>query len=171
MPLPVATDRSISVLAIAPATDARVVGQPSWRPAGRTGGQAGGPAEPDDRTIVHVLNRLGFGAAPGDVERVRAMGLAHYIDQQLQPERIDDAAMTARLAAFETLTKSTRELAEDYFVPAQMARRELQRQQAAQDPAMTTRDDGAGRRRGREMTTPEQIEADAACERAGARPS
>ena len=50
------------------------------------------PPKADDRTIVHVLNRLGFGAAPGDVERVRTMGLAAYIDQQLQPERIDDAA-------------------------------------------------------------------------------
>jgi hypothetical protein len=27
----------------------------------------------DDKTIGHVLNRLGFGARPGDIERVRAM--------------------------------------------------------------------------------------------------
>ena len=31
------------------------------------------PARPDDKTIVHVLNRIGFGPAPGDVARVRAM--------------------------------------------------------------------------------------------------
>ena len=51
--------------------------------------------------------------------------------------------MTARLAGFETLTKSARELAEAYFIPAQMERRRAQ-QQAAKDPSMTA--DSAGRR-------------------------
>ena len=135
--------------------------------AAGTGGLAeqGKPAIPrnaDDRTIVHVLNRLGFGAAPGDVERVRTTGLAAYIDQQLQPERIDDRGMTTRLAAFETLPKSTREMAQEYYLPAQMARRELQRQQAAQnpagsDPAMTAPPQTDAARR--EKMTPEQAEA------------
>ena len=49
------------------------------------------PAKPDDKTILHVLNRIGFGARPGDVERVRQIGLAAYIEQQLHPERIADA--------------------------------------------------------------------------------
>jgi len=119
------------------------------------------PQQPDDRAIVHVLNRLGFGAAPGDVDRVRTMGLPAYIDLQLQPERILDNEMAARLAAFETLSKSTREMAEQYYLPAQMARRELQRQLAAQnpaanDPAMTAPPSEAARR---EMMTPEQAEA------------
>ena len=119
------------------------------------------PRNADDRTIVHVLNRLGFGAAPGDVERVRTTGLAAYIDQQLQPERIDDSGMTTRLAAFETLSKSTREMAQEYYLPAQMARRELQRQQAAQnpagsDPAMTAPPQSDAARR--EKMTPEQAE-------------
>ena len=46
------------------------------------------PSKPDVRTITHVLNRIGFGARPGDVERVRALGLAKYIDNQLHPDRI-----------------------------------------------------------------------------------
>ena len=46
----------------------------------------------DDQAIVHVLNRIGFGPRPGDVEKVRAMGLQRYIDEQLHPERIADAA-------------------------------------------------------------------------------
>ncbi len=33
----------------------------------------------EDQRILHVLNRLGFGARPGDVERVKAMGLDNYI--------------------------------------------------------------------------------------------
>ena len=91
------------------------------------------PSSPDDRTIVHVLNRLGFGAAPGDLERVHRMGLQAYIEQQLQPERLADAGMAARLARFETLGKSSRELAEHYFVPAMMDRR---RQKGQQSEAM-----------------------------------
>src|SRR5882672_5652371 len=51
----------------------------------------------DDAAIVHVLNRIGFGPSPGDVEKVRAMGLERYLDQQLHPERVADAAMHARL--------------------------------------------------------------------------
>jgi len=123
------------------------------------------PQTPDARTIVHVLNRIGFGAAPGDVERVREMGLAHYIEEQLQPARIDDSATIARLAAFETLSKSTTEMARDYYVPAQTIRRDLQRQQAAQEPsasdaAMTAPEkDAAAKKNGvREMMTPEQME-------------
>ena len=29
----------------------------------------------EEQRIMHVLNRLGFGARPGDVERVKAIGL------------------------------------------------------------------------------------------------
>jgi hypothetical protein len=45
----------------------------------------------DDQKIIHVLNRLGFGARPGDVEKVRAIGLQKYIDLQLNPSSIEDA--------------------------------------------------------------------------------
>src|ERR1043165_5810347 len=70
------------------------------------------PSNPDSRTIEHVLNRLGFGPRPGDVDRVRQMGLATYIDQQLSPDRVPDTELTARLAAFQTLSMSTRDLNE-----------------------------------------------------------
>ena len=94
------------------------------------------PDKPDDRAILHVLNRAGFGARPGDIERVRQKGLSRYIDEQLHPERIADTQMAARLAGFATLTKSSRELADDYYIPAQMARRQAARG-AANDPSMS----------------------------------
>jgi uncharacterized protein (DUF1800 family) len=56
----------------------------------------------DDATITHVLNRLTFGPRAGDVDRVRAMGLASWIDAQLHPERIDDGAAVALLPPLET---------------------------------------------------------------------
>jgi uncharacterized protein (DUF1800 family) len=115
------------------------------------------PAQPDDRTIIHVLNRIGFGPRPGDVERVRAIGLQAYIDRQLQPDRIDDDAMATRLAPFETLTKSSREIAEEYMVPAQMLRRQQKAKAGEADPAMTA--PTAPAVPPREMRTPEQMEA------------
>jgi uncharacterized protein (DUF1800 family) len=94
------------------------------------------PANPDTAAILHVLNRIGYGPRPGDVERVRAMGLASYIDQQLRPDRLADAGMSARLAGLDTLDMSAREIAERFFIPAAMERRERQRQRAADGEPM-----------------------------------
>jgi uncharacterized protein (DUF1800 family) len=113
-------------------------------------GPSGIPSRPDDRTIVHVLNRLGFGPAPGDVERVRRMGLDKYIEGQLRPESLPDQAMAARLAGLDTLTMSSRALAEDYFVPAMIERRRTRQQSAGQGG------DGAASKR--DMRTPAQTE-------------
>ena len=41
-----------------------------------------------DKQIVHVLNRLTFGARPGDASEVRRIGVERWIDLQLHPERI-----------------------------------------------------------------------------------
>jgi uncharacterized protein (DUF1800 family) len=55
---------------------------------------------PSDRGAVeHALNRLTFGPRSGDVERVQKMGLSAWIDQQLAPSRIDDAALASHLPA------------------------------------------------------------------------
>jgi uncharacterized protein (DUF1800 family) len=64
----------------------------------------------EDEKIVHVLNRLGYGARPGDVEKVRAIGLQKYIALQLTPERIDDSAVDKRLATFTQLQQSDAEI-------------------------------------------------------------
>ena len=98
-------------------------------------GDNGVPAHADDATIVHVLNRIAFGPRPGDVARVRQMGLAAYIDQQLHPERIDDSAVDAALAGFETLSMSNAELADRYFLPAQELRRSAQSNNGKPAPA------------------------------------
>ena len=93
----------------------------------------GVPAKADAKTVIHVLNRIGFGPRPGDVERVQEMGLANYIDQQLHPERIADEAMAARLSEFTTLTMSTRELSEKYYQPALELRKDQQLKQQKAD--------------------------------------
>ena len=94
------------------------------------------PARPDDKSILHVLNRTGFGPRPGDLERVRQEGLASYIDRQLRPEKIEDGDVERRLAPLETLRLTPRELADDYFEPAIRARREKAASAAAPERMM-----------------------------------
>ncbi|HEU4597116.1 MAG TPA: DUF1800 domain-containing protein [Pyrinomonadaceae bacterium] len=77
----------------------------------------------EEQRIVHVLNRLGFGARPGDVERVRRMGLENYIEQQLNPSKISDEVVEAKLKNFPTLKLSNTELLAKYPNPGQLIRR------------------------------------------------
>ncbi|MDP9267669.1 MAG: DUF1800 domain-containing protein [Acidobacteriota bacterium] len=65
----------------------------------------------------HALNRLTFGARPGDAERVQAMGVDRWIELQLHPEKIDDGALQARLQGYRTLTMDTRELLQNFPPP------------------------------------------------------
>src|SRR5258708_1408275 len=88
-----------------------------------------------DEAILHALNRLGYGPRPGDVERVRQMGLAKWIDQQLNPNSIDDKALTARLENFPTLTMSPSRLLEALPQPKQAEKQAERRAQAEQRPA------------------------------------
>jgi uncharacterized protein (DUF1800 family) len=48
----------------------------------------------NDAAIVHALNRLTYGPRPGDVERVRAMGLEKWIETQLATEGTERAENT-----------------------------------------------------------------------------
>ncbi|MEZ5319285.1 MAG: DUF1800 domain-containing protein [Vicinamibacterales bacterium] len=109
--------------------------------AERGASRATAPA--DRATVAHVLNRVAFGPRPGDIERVQAMGVEAYIDQQLHPERIDDSALARDLERFPTIGMSSRELTSQYFAPADELRRRQQQQQrqnaaAPPDPAMMT---------------------------------
>ncbi|MEO6212044.1 MAG: DUF1800 domain-containing protein [Vicinamibacterales bacterium] len=111
------------------------------------------PSSPSDKIVVHVLNRIGFGPAPGDVERIRSLGLAAYMEQQLQPDGLPDEKIDARVAGFDTLKMSTQDIAQNYYLPAQMLRRQAQRAKPT-EPAMTPADPDARKNR-----TPEEMQA------------
>jgi len=71
----------------------------------------------EEQRIVHALNRLGYGPRPGDVERVRQMGLAKWMERQLEPSRIPDERVQVALQAFPTLTRTVPELVLAYPEP------------------------------------------------------
>jgi uncharacterized protein (DUF1800 family) len=51
----------------------------------------------------HLLSRAGFGPWPGDVERVKKMGSEAWLEEQLEPEGIDDTACDWRAERFESV--------------------------------------------------------------------
>ena len=68
-----------------------------------------------DRQIIHALNRLTFGPRPGDVEEVRRVGVAKWIELQLHPDRIpENAALDAKLKPLETLRMDVVEIVKKY---------------------------------------------------------
>jgi uncharacterized protein (DUF1800 family) len=71
----------------------------------------------ESKAALHALNRLTFGPRPGDVARIRAIGVDKWIDEQLHPERIDDSAVEARLSGLLTLKMKTREIVENFPPP------------------------------------------------------
>jgi len=83
-----------------------------------------------DEAILHALNRLAYGPRPGDVERLRQLGLAKWIEQQLNPNSIDDRAVEARLQDYPTLRMSTAKLIDEYPQPKQAEKQAEKQAQA-----------------------------------------
>jgi uncharacterized protein (DUF1800 family) len=81
-----------------------------------------------DQQVHQALARLTFGPRPGDVARVRAMGVDRWIATQLTPDRIDDHVTEAFVAAhFATAVETPARLVAAYPPP------DKRRRQIAQD--------------------------------------
>ena len=122
----------------APVTAAAPVVQPPAPPVSRGAASLVLPATTlsEDQRILHTLNRLGYGPRPGDVERVRRMGLAAYIEGQLDPNRIADHAVEQALAAYPVLDQGAAALVREYPQPSQQVRQKLaQGEMSRQDAA------------------------------------
>ena len=92
-----------------------------------------------DQKILHVLNRLGFGTRPGDVEKVRALGLQKYIDQQLNPSAIEDTVAENKVKNLDIFGMSTAELFAKYPNPGALLR-QLEGGRATQANAQAQKD-------------------------------
>ena len=68
-----------------------------------------------DEQILHALDRLAFGPRPGDVERVKKIGLKKWLDQQLHPERLaENPVLEAQLQVLESLRMTPLEALQHY---------------------------------------------------------
>ena len=86
-----------------------------------------------DDQIIHALDRLTFGPRPGDVDRVKKIGLKKWLDQQLHPDRMDEnPVLEARLQALESL-RMTPLQAVQHYPPPQMIKAIAQGKQPLPD--------------------------------------
>ena len=94
---------------------------------------------PADQQIIQALNRLTFGAKPGDILKVRAIGLDKWIDQQLEPEKINDDAMNVFVANYSAINQNQNDLLAQY-ADQQRARQQVRRERADTTRAMSAAD-------------------------------
>ncbi len=94
-------------LAIAPSIDPALL---AWMPQE----QIASETDP----ILHLLNRITWGARPDEVAWANQIGYEAYLDEQLNPERLDDSAMDALLAERPILNmdrKTAHNLVDGYY--------------------------------------------------------
>ncbi len=80
-------------------------------PAPLTAQQA--PATARD-SALHALNRLGYGATPGLIDRIAREGVMAWIDRQLAVERVDDSALGGLRREFAVLNTTPEALLRTY---------------------------------------------------------
>jgi uncharacterized protein (DUF1800 family) len=85
---------------------------------------------------LHALDRLTFGPRPGDVAAVEAMGLSAWFERQLNPAKIDDSALEAKLAMFPAMQMPQQQLVERYPGPQMLRQLEQGKGQMPTDPTV-----------------------------------
>lgn len=78
---------------------------------------------PQPDAATHLIQRTSFGLTEESLDRVRAIGKDAFIDEQLDPARLDDSALDRVLAGLETLTLSNAQIMRDYASGDQQTRR------------------------------------------------
>lgn len=136
-PFPVMKMRLLRLLVFVAATS--VVSVAAVRPIQR--------ALTPDEQVAHALNRMAFGARPGDVERVKSIGVDRWIAQQLSPASIrNDANDRLISTAFPSVHRTAAQLF-DEAPPANALRRQALRRG---DSIMTRADSAMLREAARE---------------------
>ena len=86
----------------------------------------------DDTQVLHILNRLSFGATAEQIEQVKSTGIEAYIKAQLSPESIPNSPkLEKHLGTLDKLGMSNTELYKKYFLNNQK-RKNLSPQQIKQ---------------------------------------
>ncbi len=87
----------------------------------------------DSANAVHLLGRLAFGPRPGDLAHVQAVGIGGWLEEQLNPSRLDDASGEAALAPHQMALRDPTDLFEEMTpgFPARADSAERRRMQEA----------------------------------------
>ncbi len=94
-------------------------------PAGAAGASAAPTEAEATAQALHVLSRISWGPAPGDLARIKTLGLEAYLSEQLQPERLAlPDSLVARLQPLNWTRASQAELVGAFREAAQEAKRQ-----------------------------------------------
>ncbi len=67
----------------------------------------------DDRAL-HAARRLTYGPTPALIAHIQEVGVDAFVEEQLQPQELDDSLVEEMLADFQTLHLSNREIIQNY---------------------------------------------------------
>jgi uncharacterized protein (DUF1800 family) len=88
--------------------------------AATTGGEFAKPLTADQK-VMHALNRLAYGARPGDLEKVKQLGVDRWVEQQLHPESVaENPVLAERLKPLTTLGLTSEQVMRNYPPPQLM---------------------------------------------------
>jgi uncharacterized protein (DUF1800 family) len=121
---------------------------------------AGAAAIPSDLREIHVLNRLAFGPSPGDINRIKSIGVEKYIEEQLSPNYIPlPQSVANKLDSLSTLHLSAPELFVEYGPPSYRGlQRDKQAVQRARQRARVIVEEAMEARLIRAVESPRQLE-------------
>lgn len=74
----------------------------------------GGVFSPPVDAVLRLVNRITFGYSRAEYQAASTLGYTAYLEQQLNPQTIDDSQMAPRLAAFDTLTMTSQQIFDTY---------------------------------------------------------
>ena len=83
----------------------------------------GAPPLTAPEMIEHILSRTTFGARPEDRLRAQSVGIAAFVEEQLHPERLDDALLEQKLQRFDLLREGPDALVQKLVEQRQMRKR------------------------------------------------
>lgn len=109
---------------------------------------------------AHVLNRLGYGARPGDLERVQQMGVQRYIEAQLDPASLPlPSVLQQRIDAIPINRQTTGSILGEFLAVRLQAKDEdEQRKQERRATVARIADETAQIRLVRAIDSPRQLE-------------
>ena len=87
---------------------------PTTFASGKKKAESDSAAVNERQRALHALNRFTFGPRPGDVDKVLAIGVEQWIEQQLVPEKINDGFADGKLAPLKTVKMSPHDLVQAF---------------------------------------------------------
>ncbi len=112
-----------------------------------------------DLKVLHLINRLSFGPRPGEIERVKSIGVERYIQEQLSPDIPYPADLAAQLDSLETINLSSKELLA-YSLPLHPKGQKPSREEimAARGRSRLVQDQAAQARLLQDIKSPRQLQ-------------